>query len=210
VKDNGAQSNGMDDVIRGLLYTHNRANANTAEVHEANATVQAMVELLIERGVLDREVLEARQQAAAEQLRRAYFERGMGVAIQEFGVSKYRFHGGAEIDCENRLHLCKASCCKLPLALSKEDVQEGIVRWDLGRPYMIAQGKDHYCVHLNRETHCCGVYANRPIPCRGYDCREDKRIWLDFANKVINPQIDDPGWPACLETEEVQTVREED
>ena len=68
--------------------------------------------------------------------------------MQEFGVSKYAFQGGAEINCENRIPLCKAACCRLPLALSKEDVQEGIVRWDLGHPYLIAQDKDGYCVHI--------------------------------------------------------------
>lgn len=189
----------LTEMVRGLVYTHNRANANTAQVHEAQATVEAVVDLLVERGVLDREAVQARRQAVAERLRREYFERGMGVALQEFGVSKYRFPGGAQIDCEARLPLCKAACCKLPLALSREDVQEGIVRWELGRPYMIAHGRDHYCAHLNRETQTCGVYANRPIPCRGYDCRQDRRIWLDFEHRVINPLIDDPEWPACLE-----------
>jgi Fe-S-cluster containining protein len=188
-------------VVRGLVYTHNRANANTAELHEACSTLHALADLLIERGVLDRETLEARRRAAAEQLRREYIERGMAVAMQEFPVSKYEFRGGPEIDCEDRLPLCKASCCKLPLALSKEDVQEGIVRWELGRPYMIAQTPEHYCVHLDTESHHCGVYAQRPIPCRGYDCRQDKRIWLDFEKRLVNPRLDDPDFPECLERE---------
>lgn len=189
------------DLIRGLVYTHNRANANTASVYEASATVGTLVELLIERGVLDRATFEARRRETAERLRDQYLERGLGVAIQDFDVSKYEFQGGAEIDCESRLHLCQAACCKLPLALSKEDVQEGIVRWDLGQPYMIARYADGYCTHLNRETRCCSVYAQRPIPCRGYDCRNDKRIWLDFENRVINPRIADPEWPLCLRAE---------
>lgn len=188
-------------VLRGLVYTHNRANANTAELHEACSTMHALVDLLVERGVLDRETLEARRRTAAEQLRRDYIERGMAVAMQEFPVSKYEFHGGPTIDCEDRIPLCKASCCKLPLALSKEDVQEGIVRWELGRPYMIAQTSEHYCVHLDGESHHCGVYAQRPIPCRGYDCRQDKRIWLDFEKRLVNPRIDDPDFPQCLERE---------
>jgi Fe-S-cluster containining protein len=196
------------EVIRGLVYLHNRANANTAELHQVRAAIAAVVELLIERGVLDRETVQARQREAAETLRGQYLERGMGVAMQDFAVSKYAFQGGAQIDCENRVHLCKASCCKLPFALSKEDVQEGKVRWDLGRPYMIAQGRDHYCVHMDRQTRGCTAYAQRPIPCRGYDCRQDKRIWLDFENRVINPRISDANWPACLEAEGAPAVGE--
>jgi Fe-S-cluster containining protein len=189
------------DFLRGLVYAHNRANANTAEVHQACATMHAVVELLIEGGVLDREELEVRQQEMAEGLRQQYLERGMAVAMQEFGASKYAFQNGAEVDCQNRVRLCKAACCRIPLALSREDVREGIVRWDLGQPYIIARDGDGYCVHLDRETYGCTIYAQRPIPCRGYDCREDKRIWLDFENKVVNPRINELNWPACLEME---------
>ena len=191
--------NAHPDIVRGLVYAHNRANANTAEVHQACATMHAAVELLIEGGVLDHEALEARRQEAAKQLRRQYLAQGMAVAMQEFGTSKYEFHNGAEVDCQNRVHLCKAACCRIPLALSREDVQEGIVRWDLGQPYIIARDGDGYCVHLDRETYGCTIYAQRPIPCRGYDCREDKRIWVDFENGVIHPLLHTPDWPACLE-----------
>jgi len=190
-----------NDVVRGLLYAHNRANANTAEVHAANSTVEALVDLLVEQGVLDRETLESRRQGASDRLQREYHERGMGVAVQEFEGSKYRFEGTPEIDCDNRIPLCGAACCKLPFALSREDITEGVVSWDLGRPYMIAHGPDHACVHLDRETRRCGVYAQRPIPCRGYDCRKDTRIWLDFDNRVVNPRINDPDWPQCLKPE---------
>jgi hypothetical protein len=193
------KTKGDDDLIIGLVYTHNRANANTAEVHQACAAIQAIGELLIERGVLDREEVEARQKEAAEQLRQQYLAQGMATAMQEFGVSKYQFQDEAEIDCGNRVHLCKAICCKLPIALSKEDVREGVIQWELGQPYMIAHAADGFCVHADRATCGCTIYEKRPIPCRGYDCREDKRIWLDFENKVVNPLIEESDWPACLE-----------
>jgi Putative zinc- or iron-chelating domain len=189
------------EVLRGLIYAHNRANANTAAAHEANAMLQALVELLVERGVIDGESFQARRDQASEQLRREYLERGMAVAMQEFGVSKYEFKGGAEIDCENRLHLCKAACCRLPFALSKQDVQEGVVRWDLGQPYMNARDADGYCAHLGKGTCRCTVYQHRPIPCRGYDCRRDPRVWLDFENRIVNPRVVEATWPHCLEVE---------
>ena len=200
-------SNSVADLIRGLVYTHNRANANTAEVHGANATLHALVELLVERGLVDQETFKARREQNAERLRHEYVERGMAVAMQEFKVNKYEFTGGAEIDCENRIHLCKAACCRLPFALSKQDVQEGVVKWDFGQPYMNVREADGYCTHLDKCSGRCTVYAHRPIPCRGYDCRKDQRIWLDFENKVVNPRIDDPHWPECLETESSPAVR---
>ena len=178
-RDRRERGNGLSDlagvdVLRGLLYVHNRANANTGELHETRSTLDALVDLLVDARVLDRDALEERRADAAACLRDDFVRRGMAVAIQEFGVSKYDFEGAAEIDCETRLPLCRAACCKLPLALSAEDVEEGVVRWDLGHPYMIAHGDDHYCVHMDRRTHRCGVYEQRPIPCRGYDCRRDE------------------------------------
>lgn len=189
------------EVQRGLVYSHNRVNANTAELHQACAAIHAIGDLLVERGLLDREEVEARKREAAEQLRQRYMAQGMATAMQEFGTSKYQFQHAVEVDCENRDHLCRAACCKLPLALSREDVREGVVQWELGQPYLIAHAADGYCVHMDRHTHGCTVYAQRPIPCRGYDCRDDRRIWLDFDNHVINPRIREPNWPAFLEEE---------
>ena len=183
------------DVVRGLIYAHNRANANTAAAHEANATLRALVALLVEQGLVEGGEFEARRARASEELRREYVERGMAVAMQEFGVSKYEFGGGAEIDCASRLHLCRAACCRLPFALSQQDVQEGVVKWDLGQPYLNARGADGYCAHMERGTCRCTVYQQRPIPCRGYDCRRDERIWLDFENGVINPSVGEADWP---------------
>jgi Fe-S-cluster containining protein len=190
-----------DDLRRGLRYAHDRANANTAHLHGVSAGLEAVVATLVADGVIDPKRFEERRREAGERLRRAYLERGMGVAMQEFETSKYAFTGGPEIDCDERLPLCGAACCKLPLALSREDVEEGEVRWDLERPYLIARGADGHCVHLDRCTKRCGVYERRPIPFRGYDCRTDTRIWLDFEGRVVNPQIHDPDWPASLERE---------
>jgi Fe-S-cluster containining protein len=186
------------ELVRGLVYSHNRANSNTAAVHQANAAIGALVQILVEQGLVDGEAFQTRRAESAERLRTEYVERGMAVAMQEFGVSKYEFGCGAEIDCESRLPLCKAACCRLPFALSKEDVQEGIVKWDLGQPYMNARGADGYCAHLASGTCRCTIYGHRPIPCRGYDCRKDDRIWLDFEKMTINPRVNERPWPQDL------------
>jgi hypothetical protein len=33
------------------------------------------------------------------------------------------------------------------------------------------------------------IYLQRPVPCRAYDCRDDKRIWTDFEKKVVSPEL---------------------
>ena len=148
------------------------------------------------------EELDRRQREVAQRLTKKQAEKRVGVLLQEPEYDKYTFTGGVKIDCENRVHLCRASCCRLPFALSKQDVQEGAVHWDLGQPYLIAQDETGYCTHLDRGCNRCTVHERRPVPCRGYDCRQDRRIWLDFEAKVINPDILTDDWPRSLSTGE--------
>lgn len=187
-----------DDIRWGLVYTHDRANANTSELEQAVATVEALVELLVEAGLAP-EQIEAARARATERVRRRFTERRMAVMRQDFDVPKREFTGGAEIDCENRVELCGAACCRLQIGLSGEDVREGILRWDVANPYALAKGEDGWCVHMERGSCHCTVYEARPIPCRGFDCREDTRIWLDFEARIPNPALNDPDWPEGLE-----------
>jgi Fe-S-cluster containining protein len=180
-----------NEVVGGLLYTHTRSNANTNRLLEAASFLYALVELLSERGLVEVKELDARKQEVAKRLLDRFLDKGMGVALQEGEQDKYKFTETVEIDCENRVHLCKAACCKMSFALSQKDVEEGVIKWDLGRPYLIAQSADGYCRHLDRETKRCTVREHRPLPCRGYDCRKDKRIWLDFDKKIVNPKLEE-------------------
>ncbi len=94
----------------------------------------------------------------------------------------------ADVPCLELMPICKARCCRLRFALSSIDLDEGIIRWDYGKPYQIRQrASDGYCTHNDVDTGHCTVHANRPRICRTYDCKDDKRIWLDFANKIPAP-----------------------
>jgi hypothetical protein len=198
---------GWDDKLRrqvaeGLLYAHARLSENTKATVEAASFLYALVELLSEKGIIEIEQLDERMREVAVRLAKKNSEKGVGVLIQEEPeYDKYNFEGEAQIDCENRIHLCRAACCRLPFALSKQDIREGVIHWDLGQPYIIAQEKDGYCTHLERASCRCKVREQRPVPCRAYDCRKEKRIWLDFDNRVINPAILSDDWPHCVSEE---------
>ena|SRR5687767_15476908 len=178
------------EVAGGLLYCHSRLNANTSKLLESASFLYALVELLTEKGLIQLEELEDKKREVAERLLESFLDKGMGVAMQEDERDKYTFDETVEIDCQNRVHLCKAACCRMSFALSQQDVEEGVVKWDLGRPYLIAQDVDGYCRHLDRKTSCCTIRDQRPLPCRGYDCRKDKRVWTDFEQMIINPDLD--------------------
>lgn len=188
------------DIRWGLIYTHDRANQNTAALEEVAAAVEGLVGLLVERGILtDEEVAEARDRAV-EDVRRRFKEAGMAVITQEHdGKSKYDFEARDRIDCENRIHLCHAACCRFRVGLSSEDVREGVLAWDTAQPYALAKKANGSCVHLDDGTCACTVYAQRPIPCRGYSCRNDPRIWLDFEARIPHPLLNEPDWPECTD-----------
>jgi Fe-S-cluster containining protein len=198
-------SNGLGDqrqqIAEGLLYTHSRLNANARKTREAASFLYALIELLSERGLITIEELDARKLAVEARLVEQMKREGLGAVFQNPEYDKYTFDQGVEIDCAARIHLCKASCCRLPFALSRQDVREGVVRWDLGQPYLIEQGPAGYCVHMQRGACTCTIYAQRPVPCRGYDCRNDRRIWLNFEERIPNPDIDRPQWPHDLDHE---------
>jgi Fe-S-cluster containining protein len=178
----------LQNIAKGLRYSHIRINSNTSKTLEATSFLYAVIELLNEKGLLTIEELDERKKEVGERLVRKFTESGIGLMYQDPEYDKYTFDHEAHLDCLSRLHICKAICCKFPFALSKQDVEEGIIRWDFGRPYVIAHGEDGYCVHLDRETFRCTVRENRPVPCRGFDCKTDKKwpVWQDFNKKLLN------------------------
>jgi hypothetical protein len=179
------------EVVQGFLDSHTRSNKNADKVLEVASFSYALIELLQEKGLITVEELDERKKQIIQRLISKFIEQGMGVvAMQDFKEDKYAFKEEVKIDCASRLNACRAACCRLELALSKQDIEEGIVKWDLGRPYMIARDADGYCRHCDRSTYRCGVWQQRPIPCRGYDCRKDTRIWLDFEKAIINPELE--------------------
>jgi Fe-S-cluster containining protein len=77
--------------------------------------------------------------------------------------------------------------------LSSVDLDEGVIRWDYGQPYMIRQrASDGFCVHNDPTTHGCTVHAQRPAACRRYDCRKDERVWIDYERRIPAP-LGTPG-----------------
>ncbi len=179
------------DTAEGLLYAHIRLNSNTAKTLESASFLYALIELLNEKGLLSIEELDERKKKVAARLVRKFTESGIGLLYQEPEYDKYTFEHEACVDCQERLNICKAVCCKFPFALSRQDVEEGIVNWEFKRPYLIAHDMDGYCVHLDRETFRCRVREHRPVPCRGFDCQNNEKwnVWVNYDNKIINPDL---------------------
>jgi Fe-S-cluster containining protein len=186
------------EIAEGLLYTHSRLNANTGKTLEAASFLYALVELMTEKGLISVAELDARKQKVGQRLAAEFQAKAMGALLQDPEYDKYTFQDGVAINCRERVHLCHGACCRIPFALSKQDVREGHIRWELGQPYLIAHGQDGYCEHFDRQGSGCTVYEKRPVPCRGFDCSKDSRIWSDFETMVPKPDILRDDWPGYL------------
>jgi Fe-S-cluster containining protein len=123
------------------------------------------------------------------------------VSIDIEDVSKYDAES-ASPPCDELLAICKARCCTLTFSLSTEDLDEGVIRWDYGQPYLIRQrASDGYCVHNDPDRQGCTVHHYRPRVCRVYDCRKDERIWSDYEKRILAPADYPP-----LDAEKVELV----
>ncbi len=181
-------------LARGLQFADMLGFHNQRDIQESRVLLHALTELLVSKGILQLQEIEDRKPEIERHLGEQGRRPDVHLATAE---DKYKPQAGTPVDCENRIHLCRASCCKLWFALSVQDLEERIVRWNYAEPYTIAQGSDGYCVHQERTgEHRCGVYENRPLACRTYSCKDDKRIWNDFEGYVINPDILRDEWPA--------------
>ncbi len=171
------------DVERGLQFANVMASVIQDQGNEAVAYVQALADVLVQKGLITEEELEAPLDQARREVARVQMPR---VRLADMG-DKYDDGQSVEIDCHNRVHLCQARCCTLKFYLTKQDLDEGVARWDYGNPYWIKQDSDGYCVHNDASTGFCTIHAQRPHVCRQYDCRNDPRIWLDFERYVPAP-----------------------
>ena len=93
-----------------------------------------------------------------------------------------------DVDCASLIPLCKARCCSMDVTLSAQDVQEGGIPFDIMEPYMLPRDPaTKRCVCMAQDG-ACTIYDKRPGTCRAYDCRHDKRVWIDFEAKIPAPQ----------------------
>ncbi|MDB4970771.1 MAG: hypothetical protein JWN44_6460 [Myxococcales bacterium] len=170
----------LEEVLRFLNHNTTQSRLTQADV---TATLQALVDTLVARGVLPPAEYERRRQRALDAQTRLLEER----PLVKFGeaVDKYALADLPDIDCNALLPICKARCCRLTVFCSAQDLDERVVHWDYSKPYQIRKREeDEYCVHSEPVTFHCTIYAQRPAVCRSYDCRDDRRIWRDFARRI--------------------------
>jgi Fe-S-cluster containining protein len=178
---------GLDrQVERSAVRTQQLFNRSFERASELEAILLGLVDRLVAAGVVDTDDL----LASARSVEAEMAARGEGldhlVTLREDPPDATAVP--AVVDCAARMPVCHAVCCKLSVSLSAAEVETGRLRWDLGHPYRLRREADGRCTHQVRETGWCGVYEDRPLPCRTYTCATDGRIWKDFAAVELNTE----------------------
>ena len=161
-----------DEVTRRIDGVEPLPAAPDTPAPAPRATVEAAVEASLGDTLMAMQVGEAR--------------RGARVSL-DLGGDKYAT-ASPDVPCGELIPLCGGRCCTLSFALSTADLDEGVIRWDYGQPYLIRQrASDGYCVHNDPDSRACTVHAFRPRVCRSYDCRKDPRVWIDYEQRIAAP-----------------------
>jgi hypothetical protein len=181
--DSLALSLKLQEIERGLRFAHVMMSVNQDQGNEAVAYVQALADVLVEKGILQHEELEEPLERAREEVAQVLMPR---VRLADIG-DKYAEGQSVDIDCASLIPLCQARCCTFRFFLTKQDLDEGAARWDYGNPYWIKQTSDGFCIHSDPLRRACTVHTQRPHICRQYDCRNDKRVWIDFEQCIPAP-----------------------
>ena len=86
--------------------------------------------------VLDEDELSEEERQRLQSAVRAMVELGMGAA---YGVEEPG-EPDADVDCSARLSKCRAVCCTMHFALTKQEVADGRILHNTQRPYFKREG----------------------------------------------------------------------
>lgn len=178
----------LRDVELGLRFGHRMEAQGRIEQSQVAVEMSALIDLLIAKGFVSARELDERKEIARAQQDAREAERLFHTLSQE--TAEKRALTSPSIPCLELLPTCRGACCSLTFSLSIEDLEEGTVRWELGRPYAIRSVPETgLCFHFD-PTGGCTIHADRPAICRRYDCRTDTRIWKDFDQRIPTDYVD--------------------
>lgn len=166
------------------LVTEIEALADTLAARPDNADVARKLEWLLDALIMRGQIPKTFRRL----ITKIRADQGTTVRLATF-TDKYELEG-VDIDCAARIPLCRARCCSFNVTLSAQDVAERKLPFDIEHPYALPRDPHtKTCVCMDASG-ACTVYEARPGTCRVYDCREDRRVWIDFDNRIPAPMPD--------------------
>jgi hypothetical protein len=153
------------------------------------ASIEALTEMLVAKGILDANELGAAREAALARIAGERMQRDDTPALT-MATDEEQARPPNLVDCTTRHPRCGAACCVFhKVVLTADEVRAGKVWWDLAAPYALPRTATGQCAYLDDKTLACTVWNDRPHVCRGYSCRDDDKIWSDFAGGVPTERV---------------------
>ncbi|MCC6622647.1 MAG: YkgJ family cysteine cluster protein [Deltaproteobacteria bacterium] len=176
------------EVVRGAVLACHRMTAQATQYTFQNAVdVIALSDLLIAKGLVNSRELAERRALAERQILEVREKEYAGPTIYPTRPPQEGEERSPQIlvDCDARYGECRAACCILyNVFLTAEEVRSGKYRWDLEHPYRLERTPEGHCTYLDRQTLKCTIWNDRPTVCRGYSCKSDQNIWVDFDKRI--------------------------
>src|SRR5215467_4197968 len=122
---------GLHLALERLLTDNERARKGIAELQQQ---IETLIEIMVAMGTLR----PGHAELIAKLRKRVELSRQAPVELSSI-EDKYPVTG-EPIDCEARLPLCQARCCSFAVNLSRQDIAEGQLTWELEHPYRLARG----------------------------------------------------------------------
>ncbi len=191
----------LDSLVDGLIEDERldrmRKNINTAVngTREELAATQkwlryvllvqrVLLEKLAEKEIIDLGGIDGRAAELTGLLQHPRFARGLGVALDRKTKKGTEVR---EINCDERIHVCKQACCRLRFALDERSLSESHLEYDSEHPFMIRRKANGECAYQKEGK--CSCYDIRPRTCRTYSCEKDERIWKNFEKMIPSDRV---------------------
>jgi Fe-S-cluster containining protein len=186
---------------KGSLFTHTVLSQQIIRQNENDVFLYGLIDYLTDKGMVVPEDLKKYVETVKKEIveKKEYANLGAAIRKDNEAIESTTF---VPVNCEERMPICKAVCCKLSFALSIEEIEVGKLKWELGKPYYIRHKSNGYCCHINNENKQCNVYENRPSVCKKYSCANDTRIWKNFDKMILNHEWIDE----CLSEEKLKLI----
>lgn len=170
---------------RGNLFAHSALGENSLRLAEMEGLLHGLVDTLLAKGLVTETELVSTISAVRSELKDRREPSAADVMVRAGDSTSAKPF--VKVDCQARMHVCHAVCCKLDFALTIPEVESGKIKWDFGRPYFIQHDGHGSCVHLDPNSGC-RIYKDRPGICKQYSCAGDTRIWKDFEKMELNQE----------------------
>lgn len=174
---------GVRDALRAGFTRGHIDVARTQQLEfEQSVVVQCMLQVLMQKGLIKPEELNAALPAVHAEMTKLRSEQFTGPLLAPLAGFP-----DVDIDCAPHYPTCEAACCtSFHVFLTMEEAQSGKYLWDLTVPYKLLSDADECCVYFDRHARTCTIWQDRPLACRAYDCRTDTRIWSDYPARNLS------------------------